>query len=141
MEILVVEDDDDLRELEVTIVKAAGHTPIEAANGAEAIKEFEDSDCSVVILDWMLPDFSGIDVATTFQSIRYAYVIMVTALGKKEHAEEALRAGVGDYLEKPFEPEEFIECMGVAEAIVTARERLAKRLEKLGVNMEAVEAV
>lgn len=134
MEVLIVEDDNDLRELEATIVKAAGHTPLEAANGTEAIETFENSDCAVVVLDWMLPDLSGIEVAEAFKEIRYAYVIMVTALDKKEHAEEALQAGVKDYMEKPFEPDEFIECLGVAEALVTARERLAKRFERLGID-------
>lgn len=139
MEILVVEDDDDLRQLEVTIVKAAGHTALEAADAAAAIRTFENSDCSVVILDWMLPDSPGIEVAKTFQEIRYAYVIMVTAMTKRSNMEEALKAGASDYIQKPFEPEEFIECLGVGEAIMTARDRLMKRLDRLGVDVELIE--
>ena len=137
MEILVVEDDDDLRQLEVTIVKATGHTPLQAADGETAIKAFENSDCSLVILDWMLPDLSGIEVARTFQEIRYAYIIMVTAMTKREHMVDALNAGAADYIQKPFEPEEFIECLGVGEAIINARDRLIKRLDRLGVDVEA----
>ena len=139
MEILVVEDDDDLRQLEITIVKAAGHTALEAADAQTAIRTFENSDCAVVILDWMLPDLSGIEVAKTFQEIRYAYVIMVTAMTKRRHMEEALNAGASDYIQKPFGPEEFIECLGVAEAIITARDRLIKRLDRLGVDVEMIE--
>jgi two-component system phosphate regulon response regulator PhoB len=136
MEVLVVEDDDDLRELEATIVKAAGHTALEAADGEAAVRTFENSDCAVVILDWMLPDLSGIQVAKALQEIRYAYVIMVTAMTKRKNMEEALKAGASDYIQKPFVPDEFIECLGVGEAIITARDRLMARLDRLGVEVE-----
>ena len=139
MEILLVEDDDDSRELISTILKAAGHEVIEAVDGESAIKEFENSECSIALLDWMLPGLSGVEVANKIKQIRYCYVIMLTGLAQKEHGEEALNAGARDYIEKPFEHDELIEVVDLAVAVVTAKQKFAKRLEKRGVNVEMIE--
>lgn len=139
MQILLVEDDDDSRELISTILKAAGHEVIEANDGEDAIKEFEKSECSIALLDWMLPGLSGIEVANKIKQIRYCYVIMLTGLTQKEHGEEALNAGARDYLEKPFEHDELIEVVDLAVAVVTAKQKFEARLKKRGVSVEMIE--
>lgn len=138
MKILIVEDDDDVREALSLMFTKAGHEVIEAADGESAIKEFENCDCAIVLLDWMLPGISGIEVARRMQGVRYVYIIMVTGKEKGKNAEQAVEAGVRDYIQKPFDPAELMECVDVAEAIVTARELLRKRFERLGVGVEIV---
>lgn len=140
MEILLVEDDDDTRGFITTILKTAGHSVIEAVDGEAAIREFEKSECSIVLLDWLLPgSLSGIEVANAIKQIRYCYIVMLTALAQKDHGEEALNAGARDYLEKPFKHDELIEVVELAVAVVTARELYFKRLKKRGVNVEMIE--
>lgn len=138
MTILLVEDAEDSRHFISAILKAAGHAAIEAEDGESAIKAFENSDCSVVLLDWMLPDISGIEVANRIKQIRYSYVIMLTAMTQREHGEEALNAGARDYLEKPFEPEDLIEAVELGVAVVDARKKFEARMMKRGVNIETL---
>lgn len=138
MKILVVEDDPDVREALALMLTNAGYEVMEAEDGERAIKKFVDCDCSVVLLDWMLPEMSGIEVAQRMQDIRYVYIIMVTGKEKEQNAEKAVEAGVRDYLQKPFDPDELMECVEVAGAIVTARELLSKRFERLGVDVEVI---
>lgn len=138
MKILVVEDDSDVRDALALMLKAAGHEPLEAEDGEKAIQKFVSCDCSVVLLDWMLPGISGMEVAERMQDIRYVYIIMVTGKEKEQNAEKAVEAGVRDYLQKPFDPDELMECVEVAGAIVTARELLRKRFERLGVDVQVI---
>lgn len=138
MKILIVEDDGDTREVLSLLLTKAGHEVIEAADGESAIKEFTNCDCSVVLLDWMLPGMSGLEVADRLRAIRHVYIIMVTGKEKEVNAINAIEAGVRDYLQKPFDPVELMESVEVAELIVTARELLRKRFDRLGVGSEIV---
>lgn len=138
MKILIVEDDDDILGALKLIVEDVGHEAIEAADGESAIREFTNCDCSAVLLDWMLPGISGLEVARRMRDIRYVYIIMVTGKEKEENMVAAVEAGVRDYIQKPFDPVELMECVDVAEMIITAREMLRKRFEKLGVGDEIV---
>lgn len=138
MKILVVDDERDSRGLLSLLLTKAGHEVVEAADGESAIKEFKHCDCSVVLLDWMLPGMSGIEVAKRIRQVRYVYIIMVTGREKEKNADKAVAAGVRDYIQKPFGPDELMECVGIAETIVTARELLRKRFERLGVGAEVV---
>lgn len=138
MKVLVIEDDNDHREMLCLMLTKAGHEVVEAADGESAIKEFESSGCSVVLLDWMLPGMSGLEVAQRLQKVCYVYIIMVTGKQKDENVAKAVEVGVRDYLQKPFDPLELMECVAVAETIVTARELLRKRFERLGVGAEVV---
>lgn len=138
MKILIVDDEDDFRGALRLMLTHAGHEVIEAIDGESAIREFESCDCSVVLLDWMLPGMSGLEVAKRIQDIRYSYIIMVTGLEKEKNAAKAVEVGVRDYLQKPFDPEELMECVDVADLIVNARELMRSRFKRLGVDVETV---
>lgn len=138
MRILIVEDDLDVLGALALMLKQADHEVIVAEDGESAIREFLSCDCSIVLLDWMLPGMSGIEVAERMQDIRYVYIIMVTGKEREQNAAKAVEAGVRDYLQKPFDPAELMECVDVAGAIVTARELLRKRFERLGVDVEVI---
>jgi DNA-binding response OmpR family regulator len=139
MTILVVDDHDDIREMVCTLLRAAGYSVIEAADGETAIEKFETSDCSIVVLDWLLPDVDGIEVANRIKETRYSYVIMLTAMSERKQRAEALHAGAKDYVEKPFDNEELLEAVECAAAVVTARQKFFKRLEKRGIDVEMIE--
>lgn len=138
MKILIVEDEPDILSALALMLTSAGYEVIEAVDGESALNEFVNCDCSIVLLDWMLPGIQGIEVAHRMQDVRYVYIIMVTGKEKEKNAEKAVEAGVRDYIQKPFDPAELMECVDVAGAIVTARELLRKRFERLGVDIEIV---
>lgn len=138
MTILVVEDDQDVLGFISALLRAAGHTVIEAADGESAISQFENCECSIVLLDWVLPGMSGIEVAERINEAAYCYIIMMTALSERQHGGEALHAGAKDYIEKPFENEELMEAVDLGVAAVDVREKLFKRLEKRGVDVSMI---
>jgi DNA-binding response OmpR family regulator len=106
--VLVVEDDASVRELVAFHLVRSGFTVIEAADGAEAEHRVEDAD--VVVLDWMLPDTSGIAWLRRLRAGRDAAkpVLMLTARASEIDRVEGLDAGADDYLVKPFGAAELV---------------------------------
>ena len=106
--VLVVDDDSNNLELLLRMVKLAGHEVVSADCGSAAITAVASTQPDLVLLDWMMPDLSGIDV---LRSIRQDYdentlpVIMCTALTESEYVSAALKEGANDYLTKPVNPD------------------------------------
>ncbi len=111
MKALVVDDSMTIRRIVIKALEAAGITEyIEAANGLEAVEAVKKDEFDVILLDWNMPKMSGIE---TLREIRKAgsttHVIMVTTEAEKARVVEAIRAGINDYLMKPFTPEALAE--------------------------------
>ncbi|MDN5324635.1 MAG: two-component system, OmpR family, response regulator [Thermosipho sp. (in: thermotogales)] len=109
MKILIVEDDEKLRrllELEFTHEKFEVKT---SEFGEDAIYIYEEFKPDVVILDVMLPDIDGTEVAKQIRKIDpEAGIIMLTALGETKNKVEGLESGADDYVVKPFDFEELL---------------------------------
>jgi DNA-binding response OmpR family regulator len=106
--VLVVDDDDTLREIVCAYVSAAGATVDQAADSVTALRLAEASPPDVVVLDRMIPGVNGIEVARRLRMMGSVPIVMLTALGETEHRIEGLEAGVDDYLAKPFSPRELV---------------------------------
>jgi DNA-binding NtrC family response regulator len=104
--ILVADDEDNLRRVLQAILKRDGYEVVEAENGAEALRQMDDS-IDVVITDLKMPEIDGMEVLrrviTGYTGIP---VIMITAHGSVGHAVEAVKTGAFDYIEKPFEQQQ-----------------------------------
>jgi CheY-like chemotaxis protein len=103
--ILVVEDNDDLRQIFASIIRFSGYQISEARSGSEAIEKVAFAKPNLVLLDLGLPDMSGIDVARAIKKNRVTAdipIIACSAYPSGEKMEEALRAGIVDYLQKPI---------------------------------------
>jgi two-component system, chemotaxis family, chemotaxis protein CheY len=105
---LIVDDSATMRRILVNTLQRIGHTDcIEAADGDEALDRFDPSiDC--VLTDWNMPNLCGPDFVRALRDRpdgRSVKVIMVTARTDKEDIIEAARAGVNNYVVKPFTPE------------------------------------
>jgi len=103
--ILVVEDNDDLRQIFASIIRFSGYQILEARSGSEAIEKVAFAKPNLVLLDLGLPDMSGIDVARAIKKNRVTAdipIIACSAYPSREKMEEALRAGIVDYLQKPI---------------------------------------
>lgn len=110
LRILVVDDHEPMRKILRNVIRQSGVASYieEAASGADAIKKSKEGEFDVMILDWRMPGVDGLDVLKAIRSdpkTEKMAVIMVTAESAKEKVVEAIRAGVTDYVVKPFTPE------------------------------------
>ncbi len=109
--ILIVEDDPSLAELLRYNLSKEGFEATVVDDGEAAIVAVEEEEPSLVILDWMLPNLSGIEVCRQLRrrpSNRALPVIMLTARGEEADRIRGLDSGADDYVVKPFSPNELI---------------------------------
>jgi len=105
--ILLVEDDQETRQMLSVILAAEGYSISEAATGTDALKRSQD-EVDLVVLDWILPDISGIEVCRRLREFSSVPILMLT--GRTDTADKVLGLNLGadDYMAKPFEPGELI---------------------------------
>jgi DNA-binding NtrC family response regulator len=104
--LLIVDDDDDLRELLVTGLGIQGYDVVGCASAEKAIAALVDQPFDVILADLNLPGMSGIELCTRVVEERPDQVVMViTAFGSMKSAIAAIRAGAYDYITKPFDVE------------------------------------
>ena len=134
MHILVAEDDDLSRRLLDTHLKRLGYQTTLACDGDEAWRLFEQSPCRIVVTDWLMPGMDGLEFTRRLRSrpnTDYTYVILLTANVAQEGAlDEAMAAGVDDFLAKPLDRHQLEIRLRVAERIVRAASRI-KSLETM----------
>jgi DNA-binding NtrC family response regulator len=108
--LLVVDDDQDTRELLEEVLSAEGYTVMASGSGEEALEIGKQELFDVIISDMRLgPDLNGLDVLRAYKSIQpESEVILITAFGSMETAIEAVKAGAFDYISKPFKIDEVI---------------------------------
>ncbi len=109
--ILVVEDDADVAGLIEHRLVASGHDVSVAGDGDAGVEAAYVRRPDVVILDWMMPRRTGIQVCEDLRadtSFRTTKIIMLTARAQAADVERAMGAGANDYLTKPFSPRELL---------------------------------
>jgi two-component system OmpR family response regulator len=106
--ILVVDDEQSYRDALAVALEREGFLVELAANGVEAIERFDAARPSLVLLDVMLPQMSGIDVCRELRSRSRVPIIMVTARNAEIDAVVGLEIGADDYVSKPFRMEEVL---------------------------------
>lgn len=109
--ILVVEDEPAIRELIGFACESSGYTVLRAGSVQEASDLLSQNRVHLILLDWMLPDLSGLQWLDKLKrDERYAAVpvIMLTARGTESDKVAGLDAGADDYVVKPFSPRELI---------------------------------
>lgn len=104
--ILVADDDYLLRDLIKDILEGENYVVLEAKDGKEALDLFyQNPELSLVILDIMMPEYSGLEVLRRIRQQSQIPVLILTALGDSENELKGLRGGANDYMSKPFHPE------------------------------------
>lgn len=109
--VLIVEDEQSLREPLVYLLKKEGFDTVEAADGAEAIKKFEKGDVDLILLDLMLPGISGNEVCRTIRQTSEVPIIMLTAKDSEIDKVVGLEIGADDYVTKPYSTRELLARM------------------------------
>ena len=109
--ILIADDEPNQLELMSFNLSNAGYSIIKATNGKEAIELIENHSPDLIILDWMMPKMSGIDVCRTLRSrseTKQIPIIILSARSEDSDKSLGLDTGADDYISKPFSPKELI---------------------------------
>ena len=109
MKILLVDDSSTMRRIQRNALEKIGYTDVtEAGDGQEALGKLSQGGFQLVLMDWNMPNLSGIDALKKIKSdpvLKATPVIMVTSESEKTRILEALQAGAANYIVKPFQPE------------------------------------
>ena len=116
--IFIIEDEPSIIQLIQHNLEKNGFIVSSSLNGNDGLKELKKFQPDLLLLDWMLPDFSGIEICKSIRkdnSFKSLPVIMLTAKGEEEDKIKGLDSGVDDYLTKPFS---FNELMARMKAVL-----------------------
>ena len=116
--IFIIEDEPSIIQLVQHNLEKKGFIVSSSLNGNDGLKELKKFQPDLLLLDWMLPDLSGIEICKNIRkdnSIKNLPVIMLTAKGEEEDKIKGLDSGVDDYLTKPFS---FNELMARIKAVL-----------------------
>lgn len=110
IQVLVVEDEQEIRELMALHLLRQGYRVQECASAEQALQELDrQNSIDLFVLDWMLPGMSGVELLAAIKARNpQAPVLMVTALAEPQNIVGALEKGADDYVTKPFNPSVFI---------------------------------
>ncbi len=109
--ILIIDDEPAIRDMVAFALRKAEYEPIQAGDAREAQSAIADRVPDLILLDWMLPGVSGIELARRFRReglTREVPIIMLTARGEENDRVNGLDAGVDDYVVKPFSSRELL---------------------------------
>jgi two-component system phosphate regulon response regulator PhoB len=110
-QILVVEDERPIREMVAFGLRRAGFEVVEAEDTREARARIADRRPDLVLVDWMLPDMSGLELTRALKKdkdMREVPIIMLTARAEEQDKVSGLEGGADDYVTKPFSPRELL---------------------------------
>ena len=109
LKILAVDDSPTMRRIIINTLKRAGYSDvIEANDGKDALAKMKVETVNFVITDWNMPEMDGLTFVTTLRSMdeyKNLPVLMVTTRSVKDDILEAMKAGVNNYIVKPFTPD------------------------------------
>ncbi len=109
--ILVVEDEPEIRELLAFTLSRASYDVVEAESSEQALQLLDRGIPELAIIDWMLPNMSGVDLARRLRRDELTQsipIIMLTARGEEADKLRSFESGVDDYVTKPFSPRELL---------------------------------
>jgi len=109
--VLIVDDEAPIREMLSLALEMAGYQCLEAENAQSAHAQVVDARPDLILLDWMMPGTSGIELARRLKrdDLTSAIpIIMLTAKGDEDNKVLGLEAGADDYITKPFSPRELV---------------------------------
>ena len=135
MRVLMAEDDAVSAKLLEAVLTKWGYQTVVAHDGEQAWQALQAPDAPhLAVLDWMMPGIDGVEVcrrARTLDRATRTYIIMLTAMERKEDLVTALDAGADDYLIKPFHHQELRARIQVGVRILELQVELADRVREL----------
>ncbi len=111
--ILIVDDEEKIREMRGKYAAHEGHDVVLASDGRQALKCFENDEFDVVIMDVMMPEMDGYETLKKMKEIREVHCIFLTALGQEYDRIYGFDVGGEDYVTKPFSLKELMMRINV----------------------------
>ena len=137
MSVLIAEDDATSRHLLEIVLRKWGYEVLSVGDGDAAWKVLRRDDAPrLAILDWMMPGMDGVEVCRQVRALEredLTYLILLTALGRKEDVVAGLEAGADDYVAKPFDKDELRARIKVGERIIEFHDQVVSLKEALRV--------
>ncbi len=136
----IIDDDEAMRDSLVFLLDTAGHPARASASAKTFLKTLPDPALGCIVTDIRMPDMTGIDLVKALRAGGYDYpVIVITGHGDVALAVEAMKAGVIDFIEKPFDDETLLAAITIAfdrrreteGAVSPERQMIAARLAEL----------
>jgi two-component system chemotaxis response regulator CheY len=111
VKILLVDDSRTIRNIQKSVLMQLGHNDIvEAADGLEALDQYKKESPDLIFIDWNMPNMDGITLVRKIREIdKNTPLIMCTTQAEKSRVLEAIKAGVNNYVVKPFMTESLAE--------------------------------
>ena len=106
MKVLIVDDEDMIRNVLKEYVEFEGNEAFEAADGMEAVRLCRDNDYDIILMDVMMPKLDGFSAVKEIKKFKDIPVIMLSARGEEYDKLFGFEIGVDDYVTKPFSPKE-----------------------------------
>ena len=113
--ILVAEDERDIRELIQFTLSFAGHTVTTVPNGAEAVEQAQTLLPDLILMDVRMPKMTGYEACNAMRqidSLKRTPIVFLSAKGQDEEIQQGLNAGATAYILKPFSPQDLIQQVG-----------------------------
>jgi putative two-component system response regulator len=126
MKILAVDDDEFARTVLRRVLEHAGHEPLMARDGPEALAILAQGTCRMVISDWVMPGMDGVELCRRIRAMEspgYVYVILLTSRDNIQDVVEGLTAGADDFMTKPFLPDELRVRIRAGERLLSLETR------------------
>ncbi|MEH7223710.1 response regulator [Bacillus sp. JJ1566] len=112
--ILLAEDEEVLRMLIVDTLEDEGYMIVEAADGGEAVDLLENNDYDLIILDYMMPVYTGLEIIEkirTAETNQHIKILMLSAKSQSYEQEKIKQAGADYFMAKPFSPMNLLELV------------------------------
>lgn len=106
--ILIVDDEDKIREIIKKYAKFEGHEVFEATNGMEAVSICKEKTFDIIIMDVMMPELDGFSACREIKKTSDTPVLMLSARGEEYDKIHGFELGIDDYVVKPFSPKEIL---------------------------------
>jgi putative two-component system response regulator len=126
MKVLIVDDDEVALDVLGHALRRAGHEPVVARDGQEALTILEQNSSRMVISDWEMPGMNGVELCRRIRAAEspgYIYVILLTVRDDIQDVVEGLTAGADDFMSKPFHPDELRVRIRAGERILSVETR------------------
>lgn len=128
--VLLLEDDEELREAIFELLEEAGYDAVAAGNGEEALERFSGPAFELAIFDVKLPGIDGLEVLSEIKTQNPELLsIVITGYATEQDTIRALRLGVGDYLQKPFSLAQLLESTARLAKVALERRATADKEE------------
>jgi two-component system cell cycle response regulator len=135
VKVLIADDDPVSRRLLQVTLANSGYEILTAIDGGEALSALEEKDSPrLVILDWIMPQFDGVDVCRAIRTRAlepYTYIILLTVKGEQKEIIEGLEAGADDYITKPFDLLELKARLRAGRRILDLQDQLVASREQM----------